>query len=81
MAKNREAGAGGRLAAALEAALPKPKPKRERQIMTVWTDEEYQRLAKAAGTRGVKVAAFVRDLTLVALSTLERHLSERGVVL
>jgi len=72
VAKHREPGAGGRLAAALEAALPKPKPRRERQVMTVWTDEEYNRLAEAAGARERKVAAFVRDLALAALATLEK---------
>ena len=71
MAKDKGPGAGGRLAEALEAALPKPKPRRERQVMTVWTDEEYERLAEAAGARGAKVAAFIRDLTLAAISTLE----------
>jgi hypothetical protein len=69
--KNKLPGAGGRLAEVLEAALPTPKPRREKQVMTVWTDEEYKRLAKAAGVRGVKLAAFVRDLALAALTTLD----------
>ena len=61
------------VARALEDALPKPRSRRSKQVMTVWSEDEYTRLEAAAKARGQKVAAFIRDLVTAALVTLERR--------
>ena len=75
--KKPEPGAGGRLAEALARAMPAPKPKRGKKVMTSWTSEEYSRVAAAAALHGRPFAAFVRELALAAVETLRTNGNER----
>jgi hypothetical protein len=56
----------------IEAALPPPKTRREKKILTAWTEEEYGRVQGMAEERGEPLAVTVRNLTLAALEAMGR---------
>ena len=55
----------------IKADLERPEPKRDRRILTTWTDEEYDRVVQAATAHKLPPATLVYRLTLSALNALE----------
>ena len=61
----------GDLAQQIEAALPPPRPRRNKRILVSWSDEEYRRIGELAEERdGEALAVVVRNLTMAALDAM-----------
>ena len=71
MEKKDRLAAAKEAAAAIRAAIPEPEPKRTATVLLNLTDEEKQRLLKAAAKAGHAPATYARLLMLAALQATE----------